>query len=161
MNLKITALKPTNQKYTNHYISCYAWKPILSMISIANHIYHKESNCLMLSYENIQQMSLDVGEGVSNGKICRILSKKLKELVDFPEKLEEYGVSVGLKDGQFVFSYPIRLCTEYIYKETGGCIYNTEGIKEDELESHMSAKEEEVAEIIEFLDNCGGFFVTS
>ncbi|TRZ48381.1 MAG: hypothetical protein D4S01_10400 [Dehalococcoidia bacterium] len=161
MNFQLVASKPTADKYKEIYVTEWAWRPIRSMLAIANHLNKQAGSELIVHPDKFRELDEVMGEGLNHSEACVLLGGRLKELMSDPSIVESYGMTVDLLDGEFVFTYPPQLCTSAMQHKESKNIINTnvKAHEYDTVHSMLRASEKEISEVIDFLINCGGFLM--
>jgi len=153
-------LKPNSSTYKDLYITEWAWMPVRSLMAIANHIEQLETGKTLISYQLLSQMDDNAGNGIQDPDTCKKLALRLRQLINTPEIIEDYGMTVDLIDGGFVFTYPSALCTSAMQHKHTKTIINAMGRdKPENLCSMLRATEEEAMQVVNFLENCDGFLM--
>jgi hypothetical protein len=161
MKFQLVASKPTSSKYEEIYVTEWAWRPICSMLAIANYLDFESKGMYIIHPDKFREIDDSMGEGINNDNACKMLGEKMKLLSSDPAIIESYGMTVDLIDGEFVFTYPPALCTSAMQHKESKNIINSE-VKESQYDSVCSmlrATEKDVSEVIDFLMNCGGFLI--
>ena len=161
MNFQFVALKPKATKYKEIYITEWAWRPIRSMLAIANQLHHDENGQFIVHPEKMREIDDAMGKGIEEPKSCELLGKKMKLLSSDPFIIGSYGMTIDSLDGEWIFTYPPALCTSAMMHKASRSIINSD-VEEDQYDtvcSLLMASEKEVSEFTDFLMNCGGFLM--
>ena len=105
----------------------------------------------------------DIDENINHGlddAACYLLAKEIKEVIKDPFGLVDYGMTVDIDDGDVVFTYPVDMCTAYFEEPDTGKFFSSlenPDIVGKRVRSWFRTTEEQLKEITNFLENCGGF----
>jgi hypothetical protein len=161
MKFQLVASKPTSDKYKEIYVTEWAWRPICSMLAIANFLNIADTGLYIVHPDKFREIDDSMGEGINDNEACVALGEKLKLLSSDPSIIEDYGMTVDLIDGEFVFTYPPALCTSAMQHKESKNLINS-AVKEHQYDtvcSMLRATEKDVSEVMDFLLNCGGFLI--
>jgi len=158
MNFTLVALNPEKGSTKAIEITEWLWRPVRSIMAIANHLLGEKYGGLPVEYDLMEDLDYNAGDYIQEGDICKQLAQEMKNLANDPSILEEYGMAVEMEDGAFVFTYPVDMCVSAIeHRGTGEVISNPEDFKKEQLRSCFRVKEKDLRGIINFFDTCGGF----
>jgi hypothetical protein len=135
------------------------WRPARSLMAIANQKHLEKKGEPVVSWETMHDIDESIGCGL-DGSACFLLASEMEELMGDPFSLVDYGMTVDIKDGDMVFTYPTEMATAYFKDVDSGEFIATleeEGIVGKRVYSWFRAKQNEVQEIVDFMKNCGGF----
>ena len=104
-------IQSKNTDINSMEITEWIWRPIRSFMAIANHRLGEKNGSLPVPYDYMENFDHNVGDRLSSPEACRYLAKEMIELINSPGSLDQYGMTVDLEDGEFVYTYPIHLCT--------------------------------------------------
>lgn len=151
-------IQSENTDINSMEITEWLWRPIRSFMAIANHRLGEKNGSLPVEYHRMEDYDYNAGFGIRDPEVCRHLAKEMIELINSPGSLDQYGMTVDLEDGEFVYTYPIHLCTSCIeHRETKEVVSDISKYKPDELRSCFRVKESSLLQFVEFLKTCGGF----
>jgi len=141
----IQALKPkADAKIKAIDVTEWRWRPIRSVMAIANQRCYEKTGSLPVPYESMESLDGNYGYRIDDPNICIRLGEEMIALAHNPEVLEEYGMSVRIEDGSFVYTYPVDACT--------GCFE----VRNETKLSQYWVSEEALVEISEFIRDSGG-----
>lgn len=151
-------IQSKNSDVNSMEISEWIWRPIRSLMAIANHRLGETYGSLPVPYDAMEDLDSNYGYGISDPEVCRQLAREMINLVNTPGSIDQYGMTVDMEDGEFVFTYPVHMCTSAIeHRETKEIISDISKHKPEELRSFFRADEPSVLQFVEFLKTCDGF----
>ena len=141
-----TINKNSESKHTYKEIELpeWKWRPIRSILAIANHRIYKRTGRLPIEYSDIRKLDGNYGFKIEDPAVCEAIGKEMLFLSQSMDILSDYGISMDVENGEYIYSYPIYSCTacleqrdtrEYLMKEdepdeinTRSCFWVTEEI---------------------------------
>jgi len=158
MKVSLDALDPEEGTDASISITEWLWRPVCSIMAIANHRQFEKTGSLPFRYDFFEDIDCNCGYYTEYISSCKRISEEMIFLARSPEVLEEYGMTVELEDGEFIYTYPISMCTSAIEdRETEKIVVTPGDHKKDNLRNVFRIKEKDLVSISKFIGSCGGF----
>lgn len=151
MGMDVYGINPADDDGDYFRANVWSWRPILSMIELANEMAGKT----LLDQETLDSMGHNDGAGLNTQGECEFLAQLLQQLVT-PKNLSDAGFVV---DGEEI-NYPIWDKEKDLVTDAEGLLKRADEV--DDLENYKSAYGttfDHVKQFIKFLRSCGGFEV--
>ena len=135
------------------------WRPIRSLMAIANRRYLEREGDPIVLFEELQDIDENINHGLDESA-CLLFAREMESLIDDPFTLVDYGMTVDIKDGKEIYTYPLNMCTAYFEDINTGQFYESFDDNEivgKQVHSWLRATKTEMLNVIVFLKVCGGF----
>jgi len=157
-NIVITAInKKPESEYGMVTIKEWRWRPIRSILAIANHRIYQKTGRLPLLYRDVRKLDDNSGFKIEDPDICEALGKEMLALKDNPIALADHGISVEIEKGEYIYSYPVYSCTACLErKDDQEYITKDDDYTEDNVRSCFWTPEDCFVIVSEFIRDSGG-----
>jgi hypothetical protein len=142
-------------------ISEKEWRPIRSLIGIANRKYEEKNDCSIIGYDELRDLDENIGHGLDDSA-CICLAKEMEDILNDPFALVDYGMTIDIKNGKSFLTYPTKLCTSYFEDVETEKFYESledESIIGRRVQSFFRTSEPTLQNVISFFKKCGGFIM--
>jgi len=161
IDIKVLNKKPKSKHtYSEIGLSEWRWRPIRSILAIANHRIYERSENLPIPYNDIRKLDDNRGFKFEDPIACEALGIEMLFLSQSMDILTEYGMQVDIKNGEYQYSYPIYSCTACLEeKETKEVIVEDDDYNEDDVRSCFWVSEEILTTVSEIIRDSGGIYL--
>jgi hypothetical protein len=152
MGMDVYGKNPSNGKGEYFRANVWSWRPIHSLIRVANVIADGE----LFDEKTLDSMGYNDGAGLKTQNECNTLAYVLENIIT-PARLKEIGFVVDDEE----FSFPVDQPGELVTDGTGLLIRNSDVVLDDakKVRSAYGTSLDHIKEFVEFLRHCGGFEV--
>jgi hypothetical protein len=160
MKIHLRAMKPVNNSKKDIEFDEFVWHPLRSIWAIANHRIYEQTGSLPKRYDWFQDIETNHGHFETEEWKIQAWAQEMKNLKEQPEILSDYGISVEIKNGKWIYTYPVAMCTACLeHKETGELVSEKKDHDPDDLISSFQATEEDLQQLINFVENSNGIML--
>ena len=138
----------------------WRWRPIRSILAIANHRIYEKTGKLPISYNDIRNLDGNWGFKIEDPAVCEALGKEILFLSESVDILSEYGINVDIKNGEYIYSYPLYSCTACLErKDDKEYIKKDDKYSEDDVRSCFWVSQEILTITSEIIRDSGGIYL--
>jgi len=141
-------------------LSEWRWRPIRSILAIANHRIYLKTGKLPVKYSDIRNLDGNWGFRIEDPAACEALGKEMLFLSESIDILTEYGMNVDIKNGEYIYSYPLYSCTACLeQKEDEDLVKKDDEYTEDDVRSCFWVPQEIFTITSEIIRDSGGIYL--
>jgi len=158
MNIFIEAINPKpDAEIESMEISEWRWRPARTILAIANQRIFEKTGILLIPYQDIPYLNFNYGYEIKNPEACSQIGENMLGLSQSMDVLTDYGMSVEIQNGQYIYSYPLVSCTSSLELKKGETMVDDKNdYKEEDLRSCHWIPEDSLISIAKFIKDSGG-----